>query len=171
MITQSSEYNSVISGCDRILDRMLFQQCSLSPALHADYNSSYSFFAEVQRIVAEDQSKTSCTPLKMVLWRPFSSVISCPFNYPSFMVLDWGAIGESGFIDLRPSRLSYFMPLSPSMMSGPSIGASRCVSFNSFAHGVLDQEVVDTARKISRVFRSSHQLALVIAGVGRIVFS
>ena len=75
---------------------------------------------------------------------------------------------ENGFIYLRLSQLSSFMPLSLTMMRELSPGANGCVSF--LFHDVRGQEVVDLASRIPCSFRISRQLALVPPDVGRAVF-
>ena len=110
--------------------------------------------------------RTFSTQLRGELWRPTLEWVNYQSEYPRFMVKN--ANGENGFIYLRVSQVSSFMPLSLTMMRELFPGANGCVSFPF--HDVRDQKVVDLASRIPCSFRISRQLALVPPDVGRAAF-
>ena len=70
---------------------------------------------------------TALTMLRGELRRPTLQGYEHRSEYSRFVAKE--ANGKSGFIYLGVSNVSFFMPLSPTMISGLMVRASRCDSF------------------------------------------
>jgi len=138
--------------------------------IHADYSPHIASLPRHNGLLRKNMSHLSrifSTPLRRELCRPPSKWINCRFEYSRFMVRN--ANRKGGFVYLRVSRVSCFMPLSLTMINGLSAGITRGY-VSSFTHDKRDQLVVDAARRITCYFRSSRQLGLVLADLSHTIF-
>ena len=142
------------------------------PIILADHSSHIASLPRRSGLLRKIMSRllrTFSTRLRGESWRPTMKWVNYRSDYPRFVAKN--ANGENGSIYLRASQVSYFTPLSLTMMNGLSAGYRYAGSPSHLVTTyVTDSYNLDAARRIACPFRISHQLALVQPDVDHTIF-